>query len=60
MFVKHDKMNFQTESLLLVQPLIGVLTKSELHAVMTAGFATVAGALTASYVMLGVSISLDS
>lgn len=48
---------FQTESLLLIRPLIEVLTRSEIHAIMTAGFATVAGAFTAAYVMLGVSSS---
>ncbi|KAL0979690.1 hypothetical protein UPYG_G00188300 [Umbra pygmaea] len=33
----------QTESPLLIRPYISKLTKSEIHAVMTAGFATIAG-----------------
>jgi nucleoside permease NupC len=34
---------FQTESPLLFKPFIKDLTKSEIHAIMTEGFATVAG-----------------
>lgn len=34
---------FQTESSLLFKPFIKDLTKSEIHAIMTEGFATVAG-----------------
>jgi pyrimidine nucleoside transport protein len=39
----------QTEAPLLIRPLLPTLTKSELHAVMTGGFATIAGAVLAVY-----------
>jgi CNT family concentrative nucleoside transporter len=40
----------QIEAPLLVRPYIRTMTTSELHAVMTAGFATVAGGVLAAYV----------
>lgn len=40
----------QTEAPLVVRPFVGKMTDSELHAVMTAGFATVAGGVMALYV----------
>ena len=40
----------QTEAPLLVKPYVERMTRSELHAVMTAGFATVAGGVMAAYV----------
>lgn len=40
----------QTEAPLLVKPFVRTMTKSELHAVMTGGFATVAGGVMAAYV----------
>lgn len=40
----------QTEAPLVVKPFIERMTRSELHAVMTAGFATVAGGVMAAYV----------
>jgi CNT family concentrative nucleoside transporter len=40
----------QTEAPLLVKPFIEKMTMSELHAVMTGGFATVAGGVMAAYV----------
>jgi len=40
----------QTEAPLVVKPFIDGMTKSELHAVMTGGFATVAGGVMAAYV----------
>ena len=42
----------QTEAPLLVKPFIGKMTQSELMAVMTGGFATVAGGILAIYVGL--------
>jgi nucleoside permease NupC len=33
----------QTEAPLMVKPYLPMMTKSELHAIMTGGFATVAG-----------------
>eukprot|EP00928_Gymnodinium_smaydae_P035012 TRINITY_DN24702_c0_g2_i1.p1 TRINITY_DN24702_c0_g2~~TRINITY_DN24702_c0_g2_i1.p1 ORF type:complete len:571 (-),score=125.50 TRINITY_DN24702_c0_g2_i1:285-1997(-) len=44
----------QTESPLLIKPFLKDLTMSELHAVMTAGFATIAGGVLAAYVSFGV------
>jgi CNT family concentrative nucleoside transporter len=40
----------QTEAPLLVKPFVKTMTKSELHSVMTGGFATVAGGVLAAYV----------
>lgn len=40
----------QTEAPLLVKPFVARMTNSELHAVMTGGFATVAGGVMAAYV----------
>ncbi|KFV01651.1 Solute carrier family 28 member 3, partial [Pterocles gutturalis] len=47
----------QTESPLLVQPYLPYITKSELHAVMTAGFSTIAGSVLGAYISFGVSAS---
>jgi len=41
----------QTEAPLVVKPFVEDMTRSELHAVMTGGFATVAGGVFAVYVM---------
>ncbi|XP_063996517.1 solute carrier family 28 member 3 [Pogoniulus pusillus] len=46
-----------TESPLLVRPYLPHLTKSELHAVMAAGFATIAGSVLGAYISFGVSAS---
>ena len=40
----------QTEAPLLVKPFVSTMTKSELHAIMVGGFATVAGGVLAAYV----------
>ncbi|MDQ3389344.1 MAG: NupC/NupG family nucleoside CNT transporter, partial [Gemmatimonadota bacterium] len=42
----------QTEAPLLVKPFVRTMTRSELHSVMTGGFATVAGGVLAAYVGL--------
>ncbi len=42
----------QTEAPLLVRPFVGKMTRSELMAVMTGGFATIAGGVMASYIAL--------
>ncbi|XP_063769863.1 solute carrier family 28 member 3 isoform X2 [Pseudophryne corroboree] len=47
----------QTESPLLIRPYLANLTKSEIHAVMTAGFATIAGSVLGAYISFGVSSS---
>ena len=44
----------QTEAPLLVKPFLPKMTKSELHAIMTGGFATVAGTVLAAYIGFGI------
>ncbi len=45
----------QTEAPLLIRPFVSTMTMSELMAVMTGGFATIAGGVMAAYVGMGVS-----
>ena len=45
----------QTEAPLMIKPYIPTMTPSELHAVMTGGFATIAGSVLAAYISFGVS-----
>lgn len=45
----------QGESAMLIRPFIPHLTDSEIHAVMTAGFATIAGSVLAAYISMGIS-----
>ena len=45
----------QTEAPLLIKPYVGSMTRSELMAVMSGGFATIAGGVMAAYVGMGVS-----
>ncbi|ODM88539.1 Sodium/nucleoside cotransporter 2 [Orchesella cincta] len=47
----------QTEAPILIRPFINDMTKSELHAVMTGGFATIAGTVLAAYISFGVPAS---
>ncbi|XP_052743001.1 solute carrier family 28 member 3 [Bicyclus anynana] len=42
-----------TESILLVKPYLSLLTPSELHVVMSSGFATVSGTILAAYINFG-------
>lgn len=49
--------NSQSEAPLLIKPYIPIMTKSELHAVMTGGFATIAGSVLAAYISFGVDAS---
>ena len=44
----------QTEAPLLIKPYLSGLTRSELHAVMTGGFATIAGGVMAAYIAFGI------
>ncbi|HSK78126.1 MAG TPA: NupC/NupG family nucleoside CNT transporter [Thermoanaerobaculia bacterium] len=44
----------QTEAPLLIRPYVATMTNSELMAVMTGGFATIAGGVLAAYVGMGV------
>ncbi|CAG5116017.1 unnamed protein product, partial [Candidula unifasciata] len=44
----------QTEAPLMIRPFLSEMTKSEMHAVMTGGFATIAGAVMAAYIVYGV------
>ncbi|XP_063149181.1 solute carrier family 28 member 3 [Candoia aspera] len=46
-----------SESPLMVRPYLPYVTKSELHAIMTAGFATIAGSVLGAYISFGVSAS---
>ena len=45
----------QTEAPLVIKNYLPLMTKSELHAVMTGGFATIAGAVLAAYVSFGIN-----
>ena len=45
----------QTEAPLLIRPYVAGMTRSELMAVMTGGFSTVAGGVLAAYIGMGVS-----
>ena len=47
----------QTDAPLLIKPFLAKLTMSELHAIMTGGFATITGSLLAAYISFGVSAS---
>lgn len=44
-----------SEAPLVVRPFLSRMTKSELHTVMTGGFATIAGSVMAAYIIFGVS-----
>ncbi|CAM9410900.1 solute carrier family 28 member 3 [Lampetra fluviatilis] len=44
----------QTESPLLIRPYLADLTLSEIHSVMTSGFATIAGSVLGAYISFGV------
>jgi CNT family concentrative nucleoside transporter len=44
----------QTEAPLLIRPFVGRVTLSELHAIMTGGFATVAGGVLAAFIGFGI------
>lgn len=46
-----------TEAPLLIRPFLPLMTKSELHAVMTGGFATIAGSVLAAYINFGINAS---
>ncbi|KAG9489674.1 hypothetical protein GDO78_005559 [Eleutherodactylus coqui] len=47
----------QTEAPLLVRPYLPHMTKSELHAVMTGGFGTIAGSVMGAYISFGIDAS---
>ncbi len=49
----------QTEAPLVVRPFVEKMTMSELHAIMTGGFATVAGGVMAAYVAMLASVFPD-
>lgn len=46
----------QLEAPMLIKPYIAVMTNSELHAVMTGGFATIAGGVLAAYISFGIPV----
>ncbi|KHN87847.1 Solute carrier family 28 member 3 [Toxocara canis] len=43
----------QTEAAILIEPALKTMTESEIHAVMTAGFACIAGSLFSAYISFG-------
>ncbi|GMR42110.1 hypothetical protein PMAYCL1PPCAC_12305, partial [Pristionchus mayeri] len=43
----------QTEAAILIEPALETMTSSEIHAVMTAGFACIAGSLFSAYISFG-------
>jgi len=45
----------QAQTPFLIKPYLSKLTLSEIHAVMTGGFATIAGTVMAAYITFGVS-----
>lgn len=47
----------QTEAPLLIRPYLPDMTKSEIHAVMTGGFATIAGSVLGAYISFGIEAS---
>jgi len=47
----------QVEAPLAIRPMLPHLTKSEIHAVMTGGFATIAGGVMAAYILMNVSVA---
>ncbi|KAK1888430.1 Sodium/nucleoside cotransporter 1 [Dissostichus eleginoides] len=47
----------QTEAPLLIRPYLIDMTKSEIHAVMTGGFATVAGSVMGAFISFGIDAS---
>jgi len=47
----------QSESPLMVKPFIPEMTNSEIHAMMCAGFSTIAGSVLATYISFGISAS---
>ena len=49
--------SMQTEAPLMIRPFLEHVTMSELHAIMTGGFATIAGSVLAAYIEYGVSAS---
>jgi len=50
---------FQTEAPLLIRPYLKDMTKSEIHAVMTGGFATIAGSVMGAFISFGVRQHVD-
>lgn len=44
----------QTEAPLLIRPYLKHMTKSEIHVVMTGGFATIAGSVMGAFISFGV------
>ncbi|XP_056272404.1 sodium/nucleoside cotransporter 1 isoform X2 [Pseudoliparis swirei] len=47
----------QTEAPLLIRPYLKDMTKSEIHAVMTGGFATIAGSVLGAFISFGIDSS---
>ncbi|KAB7507749.1 hypothetical protein Anas_05105, partial [Armadillidium nasatum] len=45
---------FKAEAPLMIKPYISLMTKSELHAIMTGGFATISGSVLVAYISFGI------
>lgn len=45
---------YQSEAPLLIRPYLADMTKSEIHVVMTGGFATIAGSVMGAFISFGV------
>ena len=45
---------FQSEALAMINPFLKDMTKSELHAALTGGFASISGSILGAYIGLGV------
>lgn len=54
LWVKYNVPCYQSEAPLTVKPYIGKMTNSELNAIMTGGFATIAGTVLGAYISFGV------
>jgi nucleoside permease NupC len=54
----HFNYFYKTEAPLMIKPFLPIMTKSELHAVMTGGFATIAGSVMAAYINFGVKFNI--
>ncbi|NXC38563.1 S28A1 protein, partial [Penelope pileata] len=48
----------QTEAPLLIRPYLADMTRSEIHAVMTGGFSTIAGSVMGAYISFGIDAAL--
>ena len=55
-YLRNIWSNFKVEVAPILVPYVKKLTRSELHAILTSGFATVAGSILALYISFGVRL----